>query len=264
MNKKRIKYLKELEISSQELIKDNWKLIKKLKDAKNHYYAMIQCIDCGYTKVVGYYSFINPKAVQHRCKKCQQSLIDSIVGKTFGTIKALSFKKQERVGPGRYHLYFNTLCTKCNNESVRLYNKTQWLQSTHCKECGQNFKEPSYNSILQTYKQGAKSRNIPWNLSNEEFKSLITQNCYYCGTAPVFRTHDQTILKNKLPVNGIDRIDSSRGYEFNNCVPCCTCCNFMKHTHNQKDFLDQIIKIYNYRINPGSTTIENTLKNESE
>lgn len=58
-------------------------------------------------------------------------------------------------------------------------------------------------------------------------------------------------------VNGIDRIDSSKGYNKENCVPCCFLCNKMKSNLYYKDFLHHIGKIYKYS---SSTTIEKTLE----
>lgn len=49
-------------------------------------------------------------------------------------------------------------------------------------------------------------------------------------------------------MNGIDRIDSSKDYSSDNCVPCCSRCNIMKLNIPYSEFLDSIKKIYNYRI----------------
>lgn len=47
-----------------------------------------------------------------------------------------------------------------------------------------------------------------------------------------------------LYLNGIDRVDSNKGYHIDNCVPCCTSCNYAKHKLSQKEFYDKIKKIY--------------------
>lgn len=60
-------------------------------------------------------------------------------------------------------------------------------------------------------------------------------------------------------VNGIDRVDSSKNYTIDNCIPCCTMCNFMKQSYPQNDFLNQINKIYHYNLEKkGSTTSRKT------
>lgn len=59
------------------------------------------------------------------------------------------------------------------------------------------------------------TNNIKVNLNEQEYYNIIKDNtCTYCGTS-------QDI--------GVDRVDSSVGYEESNCVPCCTKCNLMKN-----------------------------------
>ena len=54
-------------------------------------------------------------------------------------------------------------------------------------------------------------------------------------------------------LNGVDRIDSNKGYTKDNCVPCCKICNQMKSNIDIGTFLTQISKIYNFK--KRSTTI---------
>lgn len=42
-----------------------------------------------------------------------------------------------------------------------------------------------------------------------------------------------------------------------NCVPCCSVCNYMKNTYSKDVFLNQIKQIYKHLFE-SSTTIENT------
>ena len=55
---------------------------------------------------------------------------------------------------------------------------------------------------------------------------LTQGNCCYCGAATRAGRHQ-----------GIDRINSARGYHLRNCRPCCGPCNYMKHTMDLSDFL---------------------------
>lgn len=75
-------------------------------------------------------------------------------------------------------------------------------------------------------------RGIAFNLTLEQYFSLLKLPCFYCGTS------------HKI---GIDRIDSWIGYEEDNSVPCCTACNMMKHTLSTNDFLRKIHQIYHHR-----------------
>ncbi len=77
---------------------------------------------------------------------------------------------------------------------------------------------------LSDYKSRAKDKNIQWELSDEEARNYFNSKCEYCNT-----------LNN---YNGIDRIDSSKGYTKDNIVPCCSVCNMMKGTKTVKEFID--------------------------
>lgn len=107
-----------------------------------------------------------------------------------------------------------------------------------------------------------------WNLNPKEFLSIIQQNCYYCGEPPQARSTRQGRVGNKTlfktPVNGIDRIDSSKDYTIDNCVPCCSKCNYMKQSFSQKDFLSHVEKIHFYQNKEGSETIETTSEDGTE
>lgn len=127
-----------------------------------------------------------------------------------------------------------------NNETKSCGCKRQeFAREAGKKEYGQ----AAFNDTYNSYKQGAKSRGISFNLTKEEFKNLSSKNCNYCGVVP------SQIKKVKgdngdFIYNGIDRIDSSKGYIEGNCITCCGTCNYMKRTHSIEDFANHIIKLY--------------------
>lgn len=47
---------------------------------------------------------------------------------------------------------------------------------------------------------------------------------------------------------GIDRLDSTIGYKDANCVPACSVCNRMKSDLNPEEFLAQIKKINDWKL----------------
>lgn len=65
-------------------------------------------------------------------------------------------------------------------------------------------------------------------LTKEQFETIIKQPCYYCG-----------IMQEK-GFNGIDRMDSTKGYEIDNCVSCCTDCNMMKGAVDNITFIQRV------------------------
>jgi hypothetical protein len=103
------------------------------------------------------------------------------------------------------------------------------------------------NRIYGTQKCDANPahRNIYWDLELDEWISLVTQNCYICGSPPVLKEgkmHDK--VGRKVPINGLDRIVNEKGYTMDNVRPCCSKCNYMKHKLPDEEFLKHIELIW--------------------
>lgn len=80
------------------------------------------------------------------------------------------------------------------------------------------------------------------------FEFIITQPCFYCGSLPnkIARDISKTgeLLSNTIIIHhGIDRIDSSIGYEVDNIVPCCKLCNSGKETMDIYKFIEHVSSI---------------------
>ncbi len=99
-------------------------------------------------------------------------------------------------------------------------------------------KRARYKSDLpadyRAYLNRANKKQIPFELSIEEFNNIRSHCCIYCGSC------------SKI---GIDRRDNSDGYTLDNAVPCCTKCNMMKYTYSTEEFLEHVAKIYEYNLN---------------
>tara|TARA_B110000503_G_scaffold22355_1_gene34485 strand:- start:2370 stop:2969 length:600 start_codon:yes stop_codon:yes gene_type:complete len=109
--------------------------------------------------------------------------------------------------------------------------------------------ESVYRFLYERYKSSAKKRNIVFGLSRCDYESIIKNNCYYCGSKPELKQPKRKIgdlVGVPVPYNGIDRIDSNIGYEINNCVSCCTRCNYMKSDMDVSLFTEHILKIANH------------------
>lgn len=109
--------------------------------------------------------------------------------------------------------------------------------------------ESVYRYIYEQYQSSAKTRSIDFNLSKEEYVELVKKDCFYCGEEPpVKQPHrgKKYYVGVPVPYNGIDRIDNTKGYEKQNCVPCCTKCNYMKSDMDVSSFTKHILKITNH------------------
>ena len=101
-----------------------------------------------------------------------------------------------------------------------------------------------FNEVYNSYKKSAKVRGYSFELDEENFKEIITKNCYYCGDGK--RQHyTRESLNGNFEYTGIDRLDSNKGYTLDNVVPCCSICNRMKSNLSKEEFLNHIFKINN-------------------
>lgn len=102
--------------------------------------------------------------------------------------------------------------------------------------------ESSKNTVIASYKNNAKNKNISFDLTNEKLIELFKGNCYYCNDEPK-NILSKDILYGEYVYNGIDRLDNSKGYITNNVVSCCSVCNYLKNSYTDKQFLEIIFKI---------------------
>ena len=167
-----------------------------------------------------------------------------------------------------YHMRSRALYMKLsaeeNSEKAKEINQiVENLEKEHKNQMGLR------RLLYQQYISNAIKRCIPFNLTFDQFNDLISQDCHYCGSEPEIKT---SLLKRAdmnqppLKANGIDRIDSSKFYDLDNCVPCCSKCNMMKNNSELSDFLDHITKIYKHQesLKESSTTIETTSDNDGK
>jgi hypothetical protein len=110
-------------------------------------------------------------------------------------------------------------CKECHGSGICKHN----IPRTRCGRCNP---EGYYRACIR----GAKKREIPFNLSLEAFKILVSGSCVYCG-------------ESVAPMS-CDRIDNKRGYSSDNCQPLCDVCNRMKLTHPEEKFFQHLIKIF--------------------
>ncbi len=104
-----------------------------------------------------------------------------------------------------------------------------------------------FNNLYNQYKSGARVRHLDFNLSKEECHNLFQQNCFYCNTTPN-NTYRKSGSLGGYIYNGIDRIDSSTGYQSDNVVPCCKVCNYAKRNMSITEFLNWIKTVYEQSI----------------
>lgn len=168
-----------------------------------------------------------------------------ITGHRFGKLTAI--KVNNKRGSGVY--VWECVCDCGNTAMVAVGH----LNSGNVRSCGCLRKLPDGEVQINYlyYKCGydAVKRNYSFDLTKEQFKNIINQNCFYCGSFPE-KTHARAPDPKGLwyPVNGIDRFDNTLGYTIENSVPCCGMCNRMKMAYSYGEFISQIDRIYRYRV----------------
>lgn len=108
--------------------------------------------------------------------------------------------------------------------------------------------EAAFNDLYYQYKRTALQRNLDFSLSEQIFRDLTKQNCYYCGREPHRIKKGQGKTSGDYIYNGIDRVDNSLGYTKTNVVSCCFDCNSAKNCLSTEEFLQLIENIYNKHI----------------
>jgi hypothetical protein len=91
-----------------------------------------------------------------------------------------------------------------------------------------------------SYSANARRDGREFSLTLAELTALITAPCTYCGQAP---RDLMTVGEHKMYRNGIDRVDSSRGYVKGNVAPCCFLCNEWKRAMPASEFKAQILRM---------------------
>lgn len=107
--------------------------------------------------------------------------------------------------------------------------------------------EASFNSLFGQYRISASKRKLSFSVSKEEFRGMVTDDCHYCGSPPR-KSVGLKSYNGYFVSNGVDRKDNSIGYELENCVACCSDCNFAKGKMNYEDFLSLVKRIHDHRM----------------
>jgi hypothetical protein len=129
----------------------------------------------------------------------------------------------------------------CGNETVVHTGNFRGTVSCGCVQAAPKIArapgETARLRILEQYKRGARNRSLAWELADEDFDSLTSSDCHYCGQPPntVFRAGKYE--GGTFTYNGLDRRDPAQGYVRENVLPCCPFCNRAKSDMSYEDFM---------------------------
>ena len=175
----------------------------------------------------------------------------NLVGQRFGKLVVVKLDHVRQRETGTCIYWF---CS-CDCGGTRIAS-TGSLRHGSTKSCGCLIGEHSkkYKDAIEAglhykfdiYKHGAAKRGHNFDLTYEQFSELIRSPCHYCGGLPTKEVRTRRHASKYIAVNGIDRRNNSIGYTPDNCVPCCSSCNFLKGTLDEAEFKDKIQRIYKH------------------
>lgn len=98
--------------------------------------------------------------------------------------------------------------------------------------------------VMNVYRSRAKKYNKPFTLDPNYFEQITSLNCVYCGAPPgnTYRSPNGIGTARQCTYSGLDRLDSSFGYEIGNVVPCCCTCNTAKNDVDPATFKAWLLK----------------------
>lgn len=224
---------------------NRWSVLNFDGYRKRHYYWKCQC-SCGTIKIIEQNQLKNGNSKSCGCLRKEtlhKLFFKDLTGQKFGKLSVINFHKYNNE-----QNYWNCLCD-CGNFRI---NTTNSLIKNRVKSCGCLKSKPpgssAFNTLFIAYRNRAKKNKRDFDFTQEEFKIITQQNCYYCGSQP---SSEYKSKNGSYFYNGIDRINNTIGYTKENSVPCCKICNLMKLDYTLDEFYKHILKIIEYKRNNG-------------
>lgn len=205
------------------------------------------------------------------CGSCWSNLPDDLSSLSFDELPMMSSAKDytneiidniKVISPSRREgeqLVWKCECRLCGNEFERTSNSLNQSSKIEnvtancgCKYYKDRSEEALHKEIYRRYKKGHSQRRRrqgkpvhDFELSFEEFVELSNRPCRYCG----LESDNYNVRGHVVKCNGIDRVDSNRGYTKDNIVPCCKICNKSKNDLPLSEWEDWLKRITKYRNN---------------
>ena len=141
-------------------------------------------------------------------------------------------------------------CREKNRDKI-LATQKAWRANNPTEYRRNRLKEQeSLSGILAGLRGGAKRRNLAFDLTPEEFKSKVEASgmrCTVSGRPLNLSTHSPDKLS-------LDRIDSDKGYSFDNVQVVALCVNLAKNSLSMSDFITLCHQIANGNPCPSNKT----------
>lgn len=192
-------------------------------------YWLCRCV-CGRLRTPCAQSLKDGRTTSCGCFRDEKArrLRNDLTGATIGWLSVLHVVRRSGAG-----IRYAVRC-RCGKEFE--VASTVLRKSKQQKSCGCDLSwldrfrcHPTHGRMLSTYRRNARERGLLFDLTAEQFSSLVTADCHYCAAPPA-------PLYSHAEATGLDRIDNGRGYTADNVVSCCRVCNRAKSTMTYDDF----------------------------
>lgn len=205
--------------------------------------ALVKC-DCGRQFEVARYSLTRGESTGCGKGLCHAAT-KNLTGQRFGSLLVVKFLmgKSEHA----YGTLWECLCD-CGKTHNVVSHSLVTGQTTSCGcQTGLTYSRKTtlpnnqalLNEIRNQYRGHAKKLKLNYLLTQEEFEALIKAPCHYCGVeySNVRQIKNLTTIEREFRYNGIDRKDSALAYQTDNCVSCCSTCNYAKRKLSYDGFI---------------------------
>lgn len=186
---------------------------------------------------------------------CLRELKPLKEGQRFGRLVVIGLDEEKSIKIGKPYYFCKCDC----GSPIKSILKQSLTTNCHpTRSCGCIVKEKAgyvYDRFLAIKKllyKKTKNRHInDLNCSEdgfidfELFQQEIEKPCFYCGIEKSSYKKDRSTGE-VFYYHGLDRIDSSKGYEVNNVVPCCKRCNIAKGELTQEEFREFIRRLHSF------------------
>lgn len=125
-------------------------------------------------------------------------------------------------------------------------SKKAWANGTRKpRNCNKGGTKDIYNALFSRWRNNAKSRNYPFNITIEYLQEILENQKYKCALTNMNllcpKTYNEKISMTSSPyLVSLDRINGDLGYEVNNVQLVCVWANKAKGSYDNKEFLDII------------------------
>lgn len=180
---------------------------------------------------------------------------DDLTGKTINDWEVISLDRIHCTPSGKKFNLWKVRCVYCGCNFVRESNRLK--KNKICRNC---WMKPKGNGGLKKlylqYKKSSKRLHREFLINEDEFKTITSSNCFYCGRCPtLIRPGGKSKRKSNTKsswgdykFNGIDRKDNSKDYIPGNCLSCCHICNRAKNNMGFEEFCEYLDNLSKFRL----------------